>query len=501
MSCITIEMQLGFQPRYTRTAGKDAAGEEGTVLDHGLRFSDPAKYSRALRRAHELVISGVPRPEIPTALAESWRRSMALGISPDQHSPRHLHEAADVLELRREHRLQQVMPALHDLLADDSTSGRHLLVLTDARGEILWRVGSPDVLRRADRLEFSEGADWSEAGIGTNAISEALVTGRPVQLFSAEHLVRTHHEWACTAAPITDPLTGKLLGVLDVSGPLDTISADTLRMVRCAVRVAEALLGTPDGGASLGALPSVRASRASVQRPSVAVESLELLGDNPAALFADGSRGPLTLRRAEILALLDSRAQGWSAEELAYELYGDAGTPQAIRTEMFRVRSMLGDAVESNPYRLASGLTGCSDSGRVLGLLRGGRVAEALEAYRAPLLSRSGALAVQLLRDQLDLAVGSAVRCSGDAGLLVRWLSTDMGSKDAEAVERLRRLVGRGDSRYLSFRASAGVEPVDTLTIGSGDRPSAQSVVRTRLNHQARQSSRRAQPTTISAVS
>ncbi|MET3350471.1 UNVERIFIED_ORG: hypothetical protein ABID57_002163 [Arthrobacter sp. UYEF1] len=394
-----------------------------------------------------------PRPEIPNDLADSWRRSMALGISPDQHSPRHLHDVSDVLELRREHRLQQVMPALNDLLADDSSSGRHLLVLTDASGEILWRVGSPDVLRRADRLEFSEGADWSEAGIGTNAISEALVTGRPVQLFSAEHLVRTHHEWACTAAPITDPATGRLLGVLDVSGPLDTLSADTLRMVRCAVRVAESLLGTHDGGTTLGASASVRASRPSVRRPVVAVESLELLGDKPAAVFRDGSRVPLTLRRAEILALLDSRAQGWAAEELAYELYGDSGTPQAIRTEMFRVRSMLGDAVESQPYRFAAGLVGSSDSGRVLRLLHEGQVADALEAYRAPLLSRSGVLSVQLLRDQLDLAFGSAVRSSGDAGLLIRWLSTDMGSADSEAVEALGSLVGRGDARYLSFLA------------------------------------------------
>jgi hypothetical protein len=457
VSCITIGTQWGFQPRYTSTAGKGAAGEEDTV-DYGLRFSDPAKYSRALRRAHEMVISGVPRPEIPNDLADSWRRSMALGISPDQHSPRHLHDVAEVLELRREHRLEQVMPALNDLLADDSSSGRHLLVLTDARGEILWRVGSPDVLRRADGLEFSEGADWSEAGIGTNAISEALLTGRPVQLFSAEHLVRTHHEWACTAAPITDPVTGRLLGVLDVSGPLDTLSADTLRMVRCAVRVAEAVLARPDAGRSPSAVPPHRASRQPARRPAAAVESLELLGDKPAAAFQDGSRVPLTLRRAEILALLDSRAQGWTAEELAYELYGDAGTPAAIRTEMFRVRSMLGDAVESNPYRLVAGLTGCSDSGRVLRLLHEGRVAEALEAYPAPLLSRSGALAVQLLRDQLDLALKSAVRCSTDAGLLIRWLSTDMGSADSESVGALGRLVGRRDTRYLSFRASLRVE-------------------------------------------
>jgi len=425
-------------------------------VDHGLRFSDPTTYARTLRRAHELVISGVPRPEISTSLVDSWHRSMALGISPDQHSPRHLHEVAEVLELRREHRLQQVMPALHDLLADDSRSGRHLLVLTDAGGEVLWRVGSPAVLRRADHLEFLEGADWSEAGIGTNAISEALVTGGPVQLFSAEHLVRTHHEWACTAAPITDPATGQVLGVLDVSGPLDTLSADTLRMVRCAVRVAEALLGTSDGGTSLGALSPVGASRqpaAFPSRPAAAVERLELLGDKPAAVFADGSRVSLTLRRAEILALLDSRAQGWSAEELAYELHGDVGTPQAIRTEMFRVRSMLGSAVESNPYRLAPALAGRSDAGQVLRLLRAGLVAEALEAYSAPLLSRSVALTVQLLRDQLDMAVGSAVRASGDASLLVRWLATDMGAADSLAVGALGRLVGRGDPRYLAFRA------------------------------------------------
>lgn len=424
-------------------------------MDYGLRFSDPARYARALRRAHELVISGVPRPEIPVPLAESWRRSMALGISPDQHSPRHLHDPSEVLQLRREHRLQRVMPALQDLLADDSGSGRHLLVLTDAGGEILWRVGSREALRRADRLEFSEGADWSEAGIGTNAISEALCTGGPVQLFSAEHLVRTHHDWACTAAPITDPLTGALLGVLDVSGPLDTISADTLRMVRCAVRVAESLLGTSDGGASLRASSSVGASRQGVGRPAAAVSSLELLGDKPAAVFADGSRVPLTLRRAEILALLDSRSQGWNAEELAFELHGDTGTPQAIRTEMFRVRAMLGDAVESNPYRLAAGLAGCSDSGRVVRLLREGLVSQALEAYTAPLLSRSGVLAVQLLRDQLDLAVGAAMRASGDSGLLVRWLSTDMGSRDPRAVESLGQRVGRADTQYLAFRASS----------------------------------------------
>lgn len=49
--------------------------------------------------------------------------------------------------------------------------------------------------------------------------------------------------------------------LLDVSEPLDTLSADKLRMVRVTVRVPEALLGAPDGGTAPGVSSRVRASR------------------------------------------------------------------------------------------------------------------------------------------------------------------------------------------------------------------------------------------------
>ncbi|MCO4276605.1 hypothetical protein NG701_19665 [Pseudarthrobacter sp. HLT3-5] len=129
--------------------------------------------------------------------AQTPRRSMALGINPEQHSPAHLHDVSEARSLGADHRLASVVPALSQLLADESAAGRHLLIVTDHKGEVLWRVGSGSALRQADLLEFVEGADWSESGIGTNAISEALITGGPAQLFSAEQLVRTHHDWAC----------------------------------------------------------------------------------------------------------------------------------------------------------------------------------------------------------------------------------------------------------------------------------------------------------------
>jgi transcriptional regulator of acetoin/glycerol metabolism len=212
------------------------------AMARDLRFTSPLEYALALRQAHEATISGRPDPSIAPELVSSWLRSLALGIDPDRHRPIHRHEVSEARRLGAEHRLAVVMPALSQLLADETTDGRHLLIVTDHSGEVLWRIGSRNARRQADSLEFVEGADWSESGVGTNAISEALVTGTAAQLFSAEHLVRTHHDWACTAAPIRDPFTGDVLGVLDVSGPIESVTPDSLRMVRCGVRLAEEML-------------------------------------------------------------------------------------------------------------------------------------------------------------------------------------------------------------------------------------------------------------------
>ncbi|MFO7689549.1 MAG: transcriptional regulator [Cryobacterium sp.] len=407
----------------------------------GLRFSSPLEYERMLRAAHEKTLAGTPQPDISADVQRSWRRSLAAGINPDAHLPRHLHEVSEVVSLRRAHVLQAVMPALSELLADESVDGQHLLVMADATGEILWRVGSPNVLRRADTLEFVEGADWSETGIGTNAISEAVINGRTAQLFSAEHLVRTHHEWVCTASPIRDPATGVAVGVLTVSGPLNTVSVDSVRMVQVGVRLAEELLRT----------------RSPEPRPLPArtpgLVALELLGGSPAVVRSDGVRLPLSLRRAEILALLDSRTRGWTADELAYEVHGETGTASTIRIEMHRIRLILGSLLESGPYRLAPAAQGMSDVRRVLRLVREGQVSAALAGYTGPLLERSTARAIEPLRAELTAAVGSLVRVSGDADLIRRWCATEMGCGDAAAVHELGRLTGLADPGYLALRA------------------------------------------------
>ena len=452
---------------------KVISGTGGPGATAALRFSDPERYARMLRHAHEDVIGGGNRAEIAVGIQESWRRSLALGISPDQHSPHHVREPAEVRALRREHPLSPAIPALTELLGDDSDGGRQLLIITNAAGEVLWRVGGRNALAQADSLEFTEGADWSESGIGTNAISEVLRTGSAGQLFSAEHLVRTHHDWACTAAPIRHPLTGELLGVLDVSGPLTTLTPDSLRMVRCAVRAAEEILGSRAAGARRTSASAGRtaagAGRTAAGRgehgtqgdgsgvgqgPAGAIAGIELLGETPAVVHSDGRRAPLTLRRAEILALLCSRQQGFSADELAYELYGETGTAANVRIEMHRLRAVLGSVISSNPYQLAGPVRAVVDANQVQAALRSGKAGEALARYRAPLLSRSTSGAVELLREELNAAVRTALLTDSSSAALSQWLASDMGAADTDAVAALERLVG-ADPQVAAFAARA----------------------------------------------
>ena len=126
------------------------------------------------------------------------------------------------------------------------------------KGIVLWRDGPKKIQQHAERLGFEVGANWSERSVGTNAIGTALVVSRPVQIYSAEHFVKTHHAWTCAAAPILDPVNGTLLGVVDVSGAAATVHPTTLALVDAAARMAESFL-REEHHAAMGALRAVAA--------------------------------------------------------------------------------------------------------------------------------------------------------------------------------------------------------------------------------------------------
>lgn len=179
-----------------------------------------------------------PRPVI----GESWHRVRRHGVDPDNGRPVPLISAEELEHRRNTSPLGELLPQLREGLLEAADAVRHLIAVTDTDGRVLWREGSSGVRRSADRLGFEVGASWTEELVGTNGIGLALVERRPVQVHSAEHFVRSHHAWTCAAAPLHDPRDGRLLGVLNVSGPAPAFNPATLALVTAVAKVGEAEL-------------------------------------------------------------------------------------------------------------------------------------------------------------------------------------------------------------------------------------------------------------------
>jgi transcriptional regulator of acetoin/glycerol metabolism len=205
--------------------------------------ADLPRLARQLRRVHHAVIGGRRPPARPRPLvARSWSRVLSLGLDPGHENHRDPMAFEQVEGRRRASPLNLVVDDLIRVVRGVADASPVLLVVTDADGVVLWRSGAAAVRRRADDLGFREGATWTEAAVGTNAIGTALVEAAPVTLFSAEHFEQAQHDWYCTAHPVHDPRTGELLGIVDVSGPALTLHPAIAALVETAVRLAEAQL-------------------------------------------------------------------------------------------------------------------------------------------------------------------------------------------------------------------------------------------------------------------
>ncbi|MEV6284259.1 GAF domain-containing protein [Kribbella sp. NPDC051770] len=473
---------------------------------------DAPDQARRLSELYDEVLSGGRVPGAPRALvAESWQRSLAALVDPELDAPPVVVSGEELEEIRAGHPLHAVLPVLRQTLTTIADEASHIMIVTDARGLILWREGAADVRRQADRIALSEGAIWSEDAIGTNGMGTALAADQPVQIHSAEHLVRRIHAWTCAAAPVHDPDTGRLIGAVDVSGPLRTVHPAMMALVTAAAGLAEGQLrvrmaaadevlrarnmrhlialgdapgalltptgrvlavqplawlpdrlAVPDGADRIdlgdgreGVIEQLdegyllRIPGAARRRISL---RLELLGSRQPVAIVGGREIPLTLRRAEVLALLLLHRSGLTAEQLMLQLYGDEGNPTTVRAEMHRLRNLLGAGVlDTKPYRILANVTG--DVTDVQALLRRGEVSQALDLYAGPLLERSDAPALRAERDELDATLRRAVLDSSDPDLLWRYAETSLGAEDLEVFEVLARALPPEDHRRPAVAA------------------------------------------------
>lgn len=208
-----------------------------------LTAVDAARAARVLDEVRSAALSGQRAPVAPRpVIGQSWERMLRSGVDPDHDFRSGLLSREEVQRRREASTLRHVLPVLREGLLPVADVAHHIMVVADEDGRVLWREGSAPVLRKADGLGFELGADWREDVVGTNGVGTPAVTGRPVQVFASEHFVRSHAAWTCAGAPITDPRDGRLIGVVDVSGPLETMHPATLAWVDSVAKLAEARL-------------------------------------------------------------------------------------------------------------------------------------------------------------------------------------------------------------------------------------------------------------------
>nr|WP_234358627.1 GAF domain-containing protein [Streptomyces sp. NRRL B-24085] len=204
---------------------------------------DTARAARVLNDIRSATLAGRRAPLAPRpVIKESWSRMLRGGVDPDHDFRSGLLSPEEVQRRREGTQLRHVLPVLREGLLSVADVAHHIMVVADEDGRVLWREGSSPVLRKADGTGFELGADWRENVVGTNGIGTPVVVRRPVQVFASEHFVRSQTSWTCTGAPIKDPRDGRLIGVVDVSGPLDTMHPATLAWVDSVAKLAEARL-------------------------------------------------------------------------------------------------------------------------------------------------------------------------------------------------------------------------------------------------------------------
>jgi GAF domain-containing protein len=441
--------------------------------------------------------------DVREPIADSWRRSYAAGVDPtgNQLAPV-VADEDETQVLWEEHPLARAAPLIHECLEAIADESDHLVVVTDAGGVLLSVEGSAHLRRRAaDHMNFAEGTLWSEPGAGTNAIGTAIAANHAVQVFGPEHFSEVVQRWTCSAAPIHDPDSGALLGVIDLTGDFSNVHPHSLAVATATAQAVEASLRLAMQehdqrlcaryGARIAEAPESRALVTPNGRPITAV---------PASWGARGrlaippGGGRLTLpsgdlaiaesvgpvEEAYVVRSAERRARPAAVRPLAkLRLLGSDrallevdGRQTALRPRLAEILALLcarpegmsaatlcadlhGDEgstgsvrVEVSRLRKLLGpwidteryrLT-CdveSDVRRVEGLLRAGAVREAAEAYPGPLLPDSEAPGIVSAREHLDAWLRQAVLSAGDADALWAWVNSPSGRDDIAAWKRL----------------------------------------------------------------
>jgi transcriptional regulator of acetoin/glycerol metabolism/DNA-binding CsgD family transcriptional regulator len=249
----------------------------------------------SLRSALDAMLRGGElRAEVRDDIWTSWRRSLISGLTPERFTVPHTEDGdRDGLLVRA------ARPVLSSL-TDDLASTNLGLVLTDSDGDILDRwVPEQSLGSRFDRVHLAPGFVYTEPAVGTNGIGTAIAERRPAFVRGGEHFAEALTALACAAAPIVDPRTGHVLGVIDLTCSARDANPLMLVLARRAARDIEERLSGGTGVVERAVMREFLRKRRGAKDPMVFANEHIVLANTAAEWLVRTDDEPLLRRTAK----------------------------------------------------------------------------------------------------------------------------------------------------------------------------------------------------------
>ncbi|MFC4464629.1 sigma-54-dependent Fis family transcriptional regulator [Streptomyces xiangluensis] len=127
-------------------------------------------------------------------------------------------QAAFHNDLDMSSRLVRCSQPIIDRLSEETAEIPLSIALSDGRARVLTRVDTARTIGlMLDNVSFAPGFGYAEGGIGTNGVGTVFESGQPIHIVGPEHFHECLQPFACSGAPVRDPLSGRIEGVLDIS--------------------------------------------------------------------------------------------------------------------------------------------------------------------------------------------------------------------------------------------------------------------------------------------
>jgi sigma-54 dependent transcriptional regulator, acetoin dehydrogenase operon transcriptional activator AcoR len=251
----------------------------------------------ALARERFLAAEPVDHAAVREPIFQSWLRSRRSHVAADRIDLKYLHEPDPETTLART--AEPVLRHLHEQLDGQPIS----IILTDASGLVLTRLTADrDLERHLEKVKLAPGFSYAEELVGTNGIGTALESGGPAHVFGHEHYAENLEGLACAGVPLRHPVSGKTIGVIDLTCRRKDADPLLISLVRSTADQITTAMLTASGGRDFRLLKEyMRACRHSGGVVLALGNDVVMLNDHARRVLDPGDQAALIGQATEVL--------------------------------------------------------------------------------------------------------------------------------------------------------------------------------------------------------